>query len=111
MRWVAFFCLVILGIVQSSYATDVLTLKEYVGWTILDVKEIESYKDPGTYKTIGFDGCKRNRVIYFSDGTQAVCRSQSTAQGIRLKAILLQKEKEYQIVVRSNRTPVEYSEE
>lgn len=58
-----------------SYANCEQVLEKSIGWTILESKTIEGWKDPGKEKQDGFEGCDYGRIIYFLDGTGAKCSS------------------------------------
>ncbi len=64
-------------------------LENNVGWTIVDSKIIEGYKDPGEHKKDGFEGCESGRIIIFSDGTAATCSSYGYQYSYNPTAIIL----------------------
>lgn len=64
-------------------------LSDFVGYTIVDIKTIDSFRDRGKEKTDGFEGCDHDRTIIFADGTAVVCRTYSYSYSYRPRAVLL----------------------
>ena len=59
----------------TAQASCQSVLENNVGWTIVDSKTIDGYKDQGEPKADDFEGCDYDRIIYFRDGTTATCSS------------------------------------
>lgn len=70
-------------------------LENNIGWTILDSKTIEGWRDTGGEKEDGFEGCDYGRIIYFLDGTQATCNSYGYQYAYMPTAIILGNNIEY----------------
>lgn len=64
-------------------------LQNNIGWTILDSKTIEGWRDPRKPKKDGFEGCDYDRVIYFMDGTQVTCNCYGYQYSYMPTAIIL----------------------
>ncbi|KKM17039.1 hypothetical protein LCGC14_1679800 [marine sediment metagenome] len=64
-------------------------LENNIGWTIIDSKTIEGWKDTDEQKEDGFEGCNYGRVIYFTDGTQVECSCYGYQYAYRPTAIIL----------------------
>jgi len=64
-------------------------LERSVGWTILDSKTIDGYKDEGEVKEDSFEGCDYGRTIYFRDGTTVTCNSYGYQYAYAPTAIIL----------------------
>lgn len=70
-------------------------LENHTGWTILQVKTIEGYKDKEKKPENSFEGCEYDRKIFFTDNTYVECRSYSYHYAYRPKAVILGKSIEY----------------
>jgi len=64
-------------------------LERNIGWTIIDSKTIEAWKDPGKKKEDGFEGCEHGRIIYFMDGTTVTCNCYGYQYAYMPTAIIL----------------------
>lgn len=71
-------------------------LEKNVGWTIIDSKTIDGFKDKGKEKKNDYEGCDYDRVIYFTDGTSAICSSYGYQYAYLPTAIILGKSSKYQ---------------
>jgi hypothetical protein len=68
---------------------DSYQLEQLVGWTIIEIKTIEGFKEPNQAKQDGFEGCNGDTRIFFTDGTVAKCMSLGLQLNLRPKAIIL----------------------
>jgi len=76
-------------LISCSARADVsYQLEQLVGWTIIDVKTIEGFKEIGEQKQSGFEGCNGDTNIYFMDGTVAQCMSLGLQLSLMPKAII-----------------------
>lgn len=90
---VKYLLLLILSIDLFSDCLDVL--EDNKGWTIIDVKTIEGYKDEKGKMVDSFEGCDYDRKIFFTDNSYVICRTYSYHYTYRPKAVLLGKTIEY----------------
>lgn len=74
MSRIIFFLLLLL-VPFPAQADCESVLENNVGWTIVDSKTVDGYKDKGEPKKDDFEGCDYDRIIYFRDGTSAICNS------------------------------------
>ncbi len=79
----------LLAFSSSLFADCESVLSSNVGWTIIDSKTIEGWRDPGKKKEDGFEGCDYDRVIYFMDGTHTTCSSYGYQYAYMPTAIIL----------------------
>ncbi len=70
-------------------------LKQLVGWTIVDVKTIQGFQEPGERRQGGFEGCNGDTRIFFTDGSVAECMSLGLQLALMPKAIIFGKEVTY----------------
>jgi len=70
-------------------------LTSNIGWTIIESKTIEGYKDRGKPKKNDFEGCDYDRVIYFMDGSAVTCSSYGYSYSYMPTAIILGKSTTY----------------
>ena len=70
------------------YADVAYELQSMKGWTIVDVKTIDSFKEPGQDKRSGFEGCNGDTLIYFMDGSRAQCMSLGLQLELMPRAII-----------------------
>lgn len=75
-------------------AADILS--DFVGYTVIASKTIDSFADRGKEKKDGFEGCEHDRVIIFTDGTAVTCRTYSYTYSYRPKAVILGQQVTYQ---------------
>jgi hypothetical protein len=84
------------GFSPLSHADFEDEASDYVGYTIIAVKTIDSFQDKGKEKKDGFEGCDYDRVIVFTDGTGVSCRGYGYKYAYRPKAIILGQQLNYQ---------------
>jgi len=77
------------------HADTATALSKLVGWTIIDSKTIDGYRDPDNKGDDTFEGCDYDRIIIFTDGTGVECSSYSYTYAYRPTAILLGKSVNY----------------
>jgi hypothetical protein len=78
-----------------SYADCESVLESNIGWTIIDSKTIDGYKNEDGGKENSFEGCEHGRIIYFRDGTSATCSSYGYQYAYAPTAIILGKSVTY----------------
>ena len=71
-------------------------LEQLIGWTIIDSKTIEGYRDDGEDKESDWEGCDFGRTVYFLDGTSVTCNSFGYQYSFMPKAILFGRSMTYQ---------------
>ena len=71
------------------------TMEKNIGWTIIDSKTIQGFRDKGK-KSDSFEGCVSGRIIYFTDGTTVTCSSYGYQYAYMPTAIILGKALTYQ---------------
>lgn len=71
-------------------------LSDFVGYTVVASKTVDSFVDPGKAKQDGFEGCDHDRVIIFTDGTAVTCRTYSYTYSYRPKAVILAQQVTFQ---------------
>lgn len=84
--------IIFLGILSSTsvlMADCESVLENNIGWTIIDSKTIDGYRDPGEEKKDDFEGCDYNRIIFFNDGTAVRCNSYGYQYAYNPTAIIL----------------------
>jgi hypothetical protein len=59
-------------VARPALAADSCDLSRLIGYTLVFGKVIDSYIEEGK-RTPGFDGCNRDRVIVFADGSGVRC--------------------------------------
>ncbi len=69
---------------------------DYVGYTIIAVKTVDSFRDKGGEAKDGFEGCDYDRVIVFTDGTAVRCRGYGYKYAYRPKAVILGQQVNFQ---------------
>ena len=84
--------LVVLFSANTARAGAADILSDFVGYTVIASKTIDSFADQGKEKKDGFEGCEHDRVIIFTDGTAVTCRTYS----YRPKAVILGQQVTYQ---------------
>ena len=67
----------VLSLTSTARADGADILSNYVGYTVIAVKTVESFADRGKDKKDGFEVCDYSRVIVFTDGTAVTCNSYS----------------------------------
>ena len=65
--------------------------EQNIGWTIVESKTIEGYRDIGKEKKGDFEGCDYDRTIYFMDGSTVKCNSYGYQYAYMPTAIILGK--------------------
>jgi hypothetical protein len=75
-----------LSIVKAD--VDSYQLEQLVGWTIVEVKTIEGFKEPNQPKQDGFEGCSGDTIVFFRDGTTVQCMSLGLQLNLMPKAII-----------------------
>ncbi len=97
MKYCLFFITALTGLSiavfsQPSHAgRDSYIFSKNIGWTILESKTIDGWKDGAKKKQSGFEGCNFGRTIYFADGSHATCKSERFQRGYLPKAVILGK--------------------
>lgn len=86
--------LVVLFSANTARAGAADILSDFVGYTVIASKTIDSFADQGKEKKDGFEGCEHDRVIIFTDGTAVTCRTYSYSY--RPKAVILGQQVTYQ---------------
>ena len=86
--------LAIIAAAAQAGAADVLS--DFVGYTVIASKTIDSFADRGKEKKDGFEGCDHDRVIIFTDGTAVTCRTYSYTYSYRPTAVILGQQVNYQ---------------
>lgn len=86
--------LALLATEAQAGAADVLS--DFVGYTVIASKTIDSFADRGKEKKDGFEGCEHDRVIIFTDGTAVTCRTYSYTYSYRPTAVILGQQVTYQ---------------
>ncbi|WP_458699856.1 hypothetical protein ACKGJI_08500 [Sulfurospirillum sp. 1307] len=86
MKYISVMILFSLSILKADISS--YQLEELVGWTIVEVKTIEGFKEPNQPKQDGFEGCNGDTVVYFTDGTAAKCISLGLQLELMPKAII-----------------------
>ncbi|HEX7687940.1 MAG TPA: hypothetical protein VF453_09545 [Burkholderiaceae bacterium] len=81
------------GASRADFEDDI---SDYVGYTIIAVKTIDSFKDNSHERKDGFEGCEYDRVIVFTDGTAVTCRSYGYKYAYRPKAVILGQQMAFQ---------------
>jgi len=81
---------------NSVWAGAADALSNFVGYTIIATKTIDSFIDKGKAKKDGFEGCDHDRVIVFTDGTSVTCRTYSYTYSYRPTAVILGKQVTFQ---------------
>jgi hypothetical protein len=76
--------------INLAYADLADELENYVGYTIVDSKTIDGYRD-GSEEHDDFEGCDYDRKIIFSDGSYLVCAEYNYTYAYRPTAIILGK--------------------
>lgn len=78
---------------QADFEDDA---DQFVGYTIIAVKTIDSFKDKDKDEKDGFEGCDYDRVIVFTDGTAVRCRGYGYKYAYRPKAVILGQQVNFQ---------------
>jgi hypothetical protein len=86
---------IIILLIASAFADCESVLENNIGWTIIDSKTIDSFKDSGKKAEDGFEGCDYDRKIIFRDGTVVTCNSYGYQYAYAPTAIILGRSIDY----------------
>ena len=73
--------------------------KQLVGYTISHIKTVDGWYDEDGKSDNNFKGCKRGRIIIFTDKTILGCDEHSYSFSYKPEAIILQRNGDYKMIV------------
>jgi hypothetical protein len=90
IRWGLAVLALLSVVTRPALAADSCDLDRLIGYTLVFGKTIDAYIEQGK-RTTGFDGCNRDRVIVFADGTGVRCTDTFVHSAGKVRAYLFAK--------------------
>lgn len=87
------------GASASASADLASQLRDFVGYTVLEVKTIAGWRDADGKSGEGFEGCSLGRTIIFDDNKAATCSGFGFQHAFRPSAVILSRQGDFKMVV------------